>query len=114
VRVASIRFEVANLWVPWPAASRLGLPIPNFSSLSVSASLNTHRSQLQEVYGIFQAAVNPNWLKNKHEKRPRALDRFRPRADTEFGSFETLHPMKTLPHLFTSNNEKDIHLGEFK
>jgi hypothetical protein len=58
VRVASIRFEVANLWVPWPAASGLGLPIPNFSLLSVSASLNTHRSQLQEVYGIFQA-VNP-------------------------------------------------------
>jgi hypothetical protein len=46
----------------------LGLPIPNFFLLSVSASLNTHRSQLQEVYGIFQA-VNPNWLKDKHEKR---------------------------------------------
>jgi len=48
------------------------------------------------------------------KKGSRALDIFRPRAETEYGSFETLHPMKTLPHLFTSNNEKDIHLGEFK
>jgi hypothetical protein len=88
----------------------------NNNSISLcfrSVSLNTQRSELQEVYGIFQA-VNPKLVLKKYcKKEAGTLDGF-----SRSGYINTVMKLafneKHSPPRSHPNLEKDIHHGELK